>query len=196
MIGSSTKRESQETKAARMKIRELFEARDAARAALVAAEDRVQRLADQLNMLQASLPGLRGAIKDREYDWRREQIKQENGEGSPEAVGEAGKGLDSANSALEEAIARIPVMEGLIAEATNGIGALKIAAEAAARSPWAAISEEMTPAVRDAAALINRFYTVELNHVPSVPGDVFHRKVIPLGDVANIARELEAAFRR
>jgi chromosome segregation ATPase len=182
---------------AREKVRELFEARDLAKAARTELEGRVERLTGKLKELESSLPGLRKSIKDREYDWRMAQAKLEVHESSQEDVDAAEKAIDDARAALEEAEGKIGATEDLIAEAQNRLPSLKIAEEAAARRPWAAISEQMGPDVREAAATIGRFYVAELNGSTfGISADIFLRRVVFLGDVANIARQLEEEYRK
>lgn len=193
MIGVPRKREKVDP---RVRIRELFEARDAAKAAHVAAEERIEQLERKRAELEASLLGLETAVKDREYDWRLSQVRLDVGEATPEAVATAEKAFDDADVLLKEAKGKLGAMEDMIADAQNQLPSLKLAEEAAARRPWDAISEQMGPDVQEAAAVIRRFYVSELNRaVFGIPADVFLRGVVGLGDVAAIAVVLEAEYR-
>lgn len=181
--------------ASRARIRELFAARDAAVAARTAGEKRIEMLEEKIGELERSLPGRRQGIKDAEYSWRMAQAKVDVGEASPEDVAAAALAIDAATARLAEAEGKVEATEDLLGMARNQISLLTLAASSSMARPWAAISELMLPEVREAAALINKFYTVEINHIDVVPGDVFHRQVVPLGDVSAIAGEIEKEFR-
>jgi chromosome segregation ATPase len=181
---------------ARVRIQELFEAADEARAAREACEERIERLESARAELEASIPGLETVIKDAEYDWRLFQARQEVGEATPEDVATAEKAIDGATARLAEAKGKAEAMEDLLAEAQNSLPSLKLAEEAALRRPWEAISATMEPTVQEAVEVLRRYYVSELYRFRfGIAADVFLRRTIPLGDAVTIAAELEKEYR-
>ncbi len=181
---------------ARPRIRELFRAADEAGAARIAAEERIEQLEGKRAELEASLPELGEAIKDREYDWRHCQARQEVGEATPEDVAAAEKALADATARLAAAKGKAEAMEDMIAEARNKIPSLKMAEETALKRPWEAISETMEPAVQEAAEILRRYYVSELNRFRfGISADIFLRRVVPLGEAVSIAQDLEQEYR-
>ncbi len=179
----------------RQRIRSLFQAADEAQQARVDAEARIEMLVGKGKDLDAALPALQEALKKAEYAWKLALGGQEAHEATAEDVTAAEAGIDAAQRAIDLNRAAGEGVEDLLAQARNDYGILPIRQENALRAAWRAVAAELDPAVAEAARLIRRHYVAELNAaVIPFKAEVYLARIMELGDVVNIAGELEAEY--
>jgi hypothetical protein len=217
MIGLATTKRRKGQDDTREKIRELFEARDKARQVRVGANARLEKLIQKRNELAALGPSfeempdpgkpakpigwrskypLLVAEDEAVRNWRLTMGRHEAGEATADALAAAAAAVDAAQTAIDENAAKIDGLNRLIVEADNAIPGLKIAEEIASGRPWRALADCMEAEVQEAARVVARHYVCTLNTGPvGMNADVYLRVHVPLGNVAEIARQLEEEYR-
>lgn len=194
MTAAEKRRQAKE--GARQRIQDLFREADQAKQARVDAEARIEMLADKVKALDAALLPLREALKKAEYDWKLTLGRQEAHEATAEDVAAAEAGIDAAQKAIDISRATVEGTEDLLAQARNEFGILPIRQENALRAAWRAIVNDLDPEVAEAARIIRRHYVAEMN-AAALPfqAEAYLVRVVSLGDVSGIARELEEEYR-